>query len=53
MNSSHPLNKSSKLASILGEDVQELPVEEGLVFMRDKETDAGKIILILECFFFF
>ncbi len=34
------LTKSSKLAALLGEEIQELPVEEGLVYMRDKETDA-------------
>ncbi len=34
------LNKSSKLAAILGEEIQELPVEEGLQYMRDKDTDA-------------
>jgi hypothetical protein len=34
------MNKSSKLAAILGEEIQELPVEEGLQHMRDKETDA-------------
>ena len=29
----------SKLAALLGEEVQEMPTEEGIVFMRDKETD--------------
>ncbi len=34
------LKQSSKLAMLLGEEIQEIPVEEGLLFMRDKDTDA-------------
>ncbi len=30
----------SKLSAILGEKVQEMPQEEGLVFMRDKDSDV-------------
>jgi hypothetical protein len=33
------MTKSSKLASILGEQIQEMPQEEGIVYMRDKDTD--------------
>ena len=33
------LTKSSKLAALLGEEIQEMPVEEGIVYMRDKDTD--------------